>query len=70
MACMLWEDRRHAAIARPPRAADVLAELVSVATADKVYSEPVVAGDRTIITAAEIHTGMGRARSRGGLVTK
>jgi uncharacterized spore protein YtfJ len=41
------------------RAANVLAQLVSVASADKVYSEPVVAGDRTIITAAEIHTGMG-----------
>jgi uncharacterized spore protein YtfJ len=41
------------------RAAEVLTELVSVASADKVYSEPVVAGDRTIITAAEIHTGMG-----------
>ena len=41
------------------RAAAVLTELVSVASADKVYSEPVVAGDRTIITAAEIHTGMG-----------
>jgi len=41
------------------RATEVLAELVSVASADKVYSEPVVAGDRTIITAAEIHTGMG-----------
>jgi uncharacterized spore protein YtfJ len=41
------------------RAATVLAELVSVASADKVYSEPVVDGDRTIITAAEIQTGMG-----------
>lgn len=41
------------------RAAKVLAELISVASADKVYSEPVVAGDRTIITAAEIHTGIG-----------
>jgi uncharacterized spore protein YtfJ len=41
------------------RAAKVLAELISVASADKVYSKPVVAGDRTIITAAEIHTGMG-----------
>jgi uncharacterized spore protein YtfJ len=41
------------------RAATVLAELISVASADKVYSQPVVAGDRTIITAAEIHTGMG-----------
>jgi uncharacterized spore protein YtfJ len=41
------------------RAANVLAELISVASADKVYGEPVVAGDRTIITAAEVHTGMG-----------
>ena len=41
------------------RAAEVLEDLVSVASADKVYSEPVVAGDRTIITAAEVHTGMG-----------
>ncbi len=41
------------------RATHVLEELVSVASADKVYSEPVVAGDRTIITAAEIRTGMG-----------
>lgn len=40
-------------------AAEVLAELVAVASAAKVFSEPVVAGDRTIITAAEIHTGMG-----------
>jgi uncharacterized spore protein YtfJ len=46
-------DRAH------ERAAEVLTELVSVASADRVYSEPVVAGDRTIITAAEIHTGMG-----------
>ena len=46
-------DRAH------ERAAVVLAELVSVASADKVYSEPVVDGDRTIITAAEIQTGMG-----------
>lgn len=41
------------------RAAEVLTELIFAASADKVYSEPVVAGDRTIITAAEIHTGMG-----------
>jgi len=41
------------------RAAELLTDLVSVASAAKVYSEPVVAGDRTIITAAEIHTGMG-----------
>ena len=41
------------------RAAEVLADLILAASADKVYSEPVVAGDRTIITAAEIHTGMG-----------
>ena len=59
------------------RAAEVLAELVSVASADKVYSEPVVAGDRTIITAAEIHTGMGfgyglatGTRGRGGQATE
>jgi uncharacterized spore protein YtfJ len=41
------------------RAATVLDDLISVASADRVYSEPVVAGDRTVITAAEIHTGMG-----------
>jgi uncharacterized spore protein YtfJ len=41
------------------RGAEILAELVSVANADKVYSEPVVVGDRTVITAAEIRTGMG-----------
>ena len=46
-------DRAH------ERAATVLAELVCVASADKVYSEPVVDGDRTIITAAEVQTGMG-----------
>lgn len=46
-------DRAH------ERAAEVLADLLSVASADKVYSEPVVAGDRTIITAAEVNTGMG-----------
>lgn len=40
-------------------AAKVLAKLISVASADRVYSEPVVAGDKTIITAAEIRTGMG-----------
>ena len=64
-------DRAH------ERAAEVLAELVSVASADKVYSEPVVAGDRTIITAAEIHTGMGfgyglamGTRSPGGQATE
>ncbi len=41
------------------RAAKVLAGLISVAQADKVYSEPVVAGDRTVITAAEVQLGMG-----------
>lgn len=41
------------------RGAAVLGALVSVASADRVYSEPVVAGDRTVITAAEIQTGMG-----------
>ncbi|MGD2046384.1 MAG: spore germination protein GerW family protein [Gemmatimonadota bacterium] len=40
-------------------AAEILAELVAVASAANVFSEPVVAGDTTIITAAEIHTGMG-----------
>lgn len=40
-------------------AAEVLGELVAVASAAKVFSEPVVAGDRTVITAAEIRTGMG-----------
>jgi len=59
------------------RAGEVLAELVSVANAAKVYSEPVVVGDRTIITAAEIHTGMGfgyglatGADGRGGEATE
>lgn len=46
-------DRSH------ERATDVLGELVSVASADRVYSEPVSAGDTTVITAAEVHTGMG-----------
>lgn len=41
------------------RAAEVLADLVSVANADRVYSAPVRAGDRTVITAAEVQTGMG-----------
>jgi uncharacterized spore protein YtfJ len=41
------------------RSAEILEELISVASADSVFSEPVVAGDRTIITAAEIRTGMG-----------
>jgi len=41
------------------RAASILGELVSVASADNVYGKPVVQGDRTIITAAEVHTGMG-----------
>lgn len=41
------------------RATRLLSGLISAASADKVYSEPVVAGDRTIITAAEIRTGMG-----------
>ena len=41
------------------RGVELLEELVSIASSDKVFSEPVVAGDRTIITAAEIHTGMG-----------
>jgi len=59
------------------RAAELLDELVSVASAANVYSEPVVAGDRTIITAAEIHTGMGfgygiatGSRGRAGLATE
>lgn len=46
-------DRAH------ERAAEILADLVSVASAARVYSEPVVAGDRTVITAAEVRTGMG-----------
>ena len=41
------------------RVTEVLEELVSVASVAKVFGEPVVAGDRTVITAAEIHTGMG-----------
>lgn len=56
------EERHHAmepADQAHERAATILAELIAVAAADRVYSEPVVAGDRTIITAAEIHTGMG-----------
>ncbi len=59
------------------RAAEVLTELVSVASADKVYSEPVVTGDRTVITAAEVRTGMGfgyglatGTRGRGGHATE
>lgn len=46
-------DRAH------ERASQVMRDLVSVASADRVYSEPVVAGDRTVITAAEVQTGMG-----------
>lgn len=41
------------------RGAEVLVDLVSVASASRVFNEPVVAGERTVITAAEIHTGMG-----------
>lgn len=41
------------------RAANILEELLSAASADRVFSEPVVAGDSTVITAAEICTGMG-----------
>lgn len=41
------------------RAAEILEDLISVASADRVYSRPAVSGDRTIITAAEIRTGMG-----------
>lgn len=41
------------------RASKVLSKLISQASADRVYNEPVVAGDTTIITAAEIRTGMG-----------
>lgn len=56
------EEHRHAletADQGHERAANLLARLISVASADKVYSEPVVAGETTIITAAEIRTGMG-----------
>ena len=41
------------------RAAEILEELLSAASADRVFSEPVVAGDNTVITAAEVCTGMG-----------
>lgn len=41
------------------RGATVLAELVATASAGRVFGEPVVAGERTVITAAEIHTGLG-----------
>ena len=41
------------------RGAKVLRELVAAASADRVFGEPVVAGERTVITAAEIHTGLG-----------
>ena len=41
------------------RESEVLAELVAVASADKVFGSPVVAGDRTVIPAAEIQTGLG-----------
>ena len=56
------EEHRHAlesADKAQERATEVLEDLIAVAGADKVFSEPVVAGDRTIITAAEIRTGMG-----------
>lgn len=61
---MANEDKEHRQIVEAAgkaqeRAANVLAELVSVANADRVYREPVVAGDMTVITAAEIQTGMG-----------
>lgn len=58
---MFEEDRQPVETAEraQQRVAKVLAQLISVASADKVYSEPVVAGDKTMITAAEIRTGMG-----------
>jgi uncharacterized spore protein YtfJ len=41
------------------KATDVVTELVAAASAAQVYGEPVVTGERTVLTAAEIHTGVG-----------
>ncbi len=41
------------------RGSRVLEELVATASADRVFGEPVVAGERTVITAAEVRTGLG-----------
>ena len=58
----MTEEQDHAVEAvdkAHERAAGVLAELVSVASVDKVYGEPVVVGDKTVITAATVQTGLG-----------
>jgi uncharacterized spore protein YtfJ len=41
------------------RGSQVLRELLAAASAETVFGEPVVAGDRTVITAAEIRAGLG-----------
>ena len=48
------------------RAAQVVEKLFDVTQPNAVYSEPVAAGDHTIITAAEVSVGMGYGFGMGG----
>ena len=48
------------------RAAQVVEKLFDVTQPSAVYSEPVAAGDHTVITAAEVSVGMGYGFGMGG----
>ncbi len=48
------------------QAAEVMHKLFSVAHADSVFSEPVAAGDYTVITASEVSVGAGFGFGLGG----
>lgn len=47
-------------------AAEVVEKLFDVAQPSSVYSEPVIAGDHTLITASEVSVGMGFGLGVGG----
>jgi uncharacterized spore protein YtfJ len=54
------------AVKNTEQAMKVLSRLFEVAKPAAVYSEPVVAGDRTVITASEVSVGIGLGLGGGG----
>jgi uncharacterized spore protein YtfJ len=47
------------AVSNQEQATELMAQLLAVAEPGRVYSEPVVSGDHTVITASEVTAGMG-----------
>jgi uncharacterized spore protein YtfJ len=53
-------------ISDPGKAAEVVGKLADVADPGRVFSEPIVVGGHTIITAAEVGAGLGFGYGGGG----